>query len=181
MDRERLIKLLNMTQSSHDAEALSAIRMSNTLLRQAKTSWTDLIAVAAEQPPAAEPAPPSPEPVYQREKPAEPKSPTWGQDLFGDQPSITPSAYPDRRRDKRKEEKRTALRSKIRSVPLWLRLPLFPIWVSAEAYARMVHAEAGPAKIVGFIPLLVASGLSGGIWLLIVGVIAKKFGYQWIM
>ncbi len=43
LDKDRLIKLLNMTMSQHDAEALSAIRKSNELLVLNHTSWSDLL------------------------------------------------------------------------------------------------------------------------------------------
>jgi hypothetical protein len=43
VDRSRLVKLLNMTDSQHDAEALSAIRRSNDLLRRSNTSWAELL------------------------------------------------------------------------------------------------------------------------------------------
>lgn len=42
-DRERLIKLLGMTGSVHDGEALVAIRKSNELLRSLKLGWADVI------------------------------------------------------------------------------------------------------------------------------------------
>ncbi len=42
LDKDRLIKLLNMTMSQHDGEALSAIRKSNELLNLNQTSWSDL-------------------------------------------------------------------------------------------------------------------------------------------
>lgn len=42
LDKDRLIKLLNMTMSQHDGEALSAIRKSNELLLLNQTSWSDL-------------------------------------------------------------------------------------------------------------------------------------------
>jgi hypothetical protein len=44
IDRERLIRLLRMTESNRDAEALIAIRKSNELLRANGMSWSDLIA-----------------------------------------------------------------------------------------------------------------------------------------
>jgi hypothetical protein len=39
LDRERLIKLLNLTGSEYDAEALSATRRSNVLLCRHRTTW----------------------------------------------------------------------------------------------------------------------------------------------
>ncbi len=51
IDRERLIRLLRMTESDRDAEALIAIRKSNEMLRANGMSWSDLI----DLPPQAEP------------------------------------------------------------------------------------------------------------------------------
>lgn len=42
-DKERLIRLLNMTESDRDAEVLVAIRKSNELLRAHRKSWSDVI------------------------------------------------------------------------------------------------------------------------------------------
>lgn len=54
IDRERLIRLLRMTESDRDAEALIAIRKSNQLLRAHNKSWSDVIELDA-PPEAAEP------------------------------------------------------------------------------------------------------------------------------
>lgn len=53
IDRERLIRLLRMTESDRDAEALIAIRKSNEMLRANGMSWSDLI----DSPPQPEPYP----------------------------------------------------------------------------------------------------------------------------
>jgi hypothetical protein len=54
IDKERLIRLLRMTESDRDAEALIAIRKSNELLRASKMSWSDVIDLPkASQPPQA--------------------------------------------------------------------------------------------------------------------------------
>jgi len=44
LDWDRLEKLLNMTASQHDAEVLTAIRMSNKLLKQQRVKWADVLA-----------------------------------------------------------------------------------------------------------------------------------------
>jgi hypothetical protein len=49
IDRERLIRLLRMTESDRDAEALIAIRKSNEMLRAKGMCWSDVI----DPPPAA--------------------------------------------------------------------------------------------------------------------------------
>jgi hypothetical protein len=43
IDRERLIRLLRMTESNQDAEALNAIRRSNAMLRDSGMGWSDVI------------------------------------------------------------------------------------------------------------------------------------------
>jgi hypothetical protein len=50
IDRERLIRLLRMTESDRDAEALIAIRKANAMLRQLGMGWSDVI----DLPPPAE-------------------------------------------------------------------------------------------------------------------------------
>jgi hypothetical protein len=43
IDRERLIRLLRMTESDRDAEALIAIRKTNAMLKKNGMSWSDVI------------------------------------------------------------------------------------------------------------------------------------------
>jgi len=43
ISRAKLIKLLNLTQSPNDHEALSAIRFVNRLLKKHELSWDDVI------------------------------------------------------------------------------------------------------------------------------------------
>src|SRR5260370_4589441 len=57
LDRERLIKLLNLTESGYDAEALNAIRSSNAFLRKHRTTWADLLALPQEPGKARQPEP----------------------------------------------------------------------------------------------------------------------------
>lgn len=52
IDRERLIKLMMMTTSGNDGEALVAVRKANKLLYDAKSNWNDFIkSVPAPRPP----------------------------------------------------------------------------------------------------------------------------------
>jgi hypothetical protein len=43
LNRDQLIKLLNLTGSEYDAEALNAIRRANALLRKHRATWADLV------------------------------------------------------------------------------------------------------------------------------------------
>lgn len=47
MDIEKLIKVLGMTGSTHDGEALAALRTAQRMMAAAKVSWADLIKPAA--------------------------------------------------------------------------------------------------------------------------------------
>jgi hypothetical protein len=47
IDKSKLIKLLNLTTSSNDHEALQAIRFANKILENNKLTWDDLITINA--------------------------------------------------------------------------------------------------------------------------------------
>lgn len=49
MDTQKLIKLLNLTQSDSDPEALSAIRKANEIVRENKVLWNSLIKCPSEK------------------------------------------------------------------------------------------------------------------------------------
>jgi hypothetical protein len=53
IDRERLIRLLRMTESDRDAEALIAIRKTNAMLKANGASWSDVIDLPAPVEPRA--------------------------------------------------------------------------------------------------------------------------------
>jgi hypothetical protein len=55
LDRDLLVKLLNLTSSKHDAEALNAIRHADALLRKHGTTWVDLLALPQESAKAPQP------------------------------------------------------------------------------------------------------------------------------
>ena len=55
LNRDQLIKLLNLTRSEYDAEALNAIRRANALLRKHRATWADLLALPQESAKARHP------------------------------------------------------------------------------------------------------------------------------
>jgi hypothetical protein len=57
LNRDQLIKLLNLTGSEYDAEALNAIRRANALLRQHRATWADLLALPQEPAKGGQPEP----------------------------------------------------------------------------------------------------------------------------
>jgi len=46
MNKERLIKLLNLTSSSNDSEALSSIRKANILIKEDNSNWEEIINIS---------------------------------------------------------------------------------------------------------------------------------------
>jgi hypothetical protein len=50
MDKDKLVKLLRMTTSSQDGEALNAIRMANAMLKAAGLDWDRLVNSAPASP-----------------------------------------------------------------------------------------------------------------------------------
>ena len=55
LDRGHLVKLLNMTSSEYDAEALNAIRQADALLRKHGMTWVDLLTLPRESARAPQP------------------------------------------------------------------------------------------------------------------------------
>lgn len=51
VDRDKLIKLLMLSTSDCDPEALSAIRMANNLLKKSNTSWERIFAITTKPAP----------------------------------------------------------------------------------------------------------------------------------
>jgi hypothetical protein len=58
-NRERLAKLLELTRSNSDGEALTAMRMANAMLKAANKSWSDILLPQKQPTP-----PPRPEPEW---------------------------------------------------------------------------------------------------------------------
>lgn len=59
MDRDKMIKLMNLTFSDNDHEALAALRKANAMLREEKKMWGDLLLASGSRSP--DPKPPAPE------------------------------------------------------------------------------------------------------------------------
>lgn len=56
-DRDRIAKLLGMTGSRHDGEALNAARMADALVRELGLTWTDVLAAVPPADPGIRPQP----------------------------------------------------------------------------------------------------------------------------
>lgn len=49
--KDKIVKLLSLTQSDNDHEALSAIRMANKLLKAQDKTWSEFMGVTNKEPP----------------------------------------------------------------------------------------------------------------------------------
>lgn len=66
MHESMLVKLMMMTTSSNDSEALIALRKANKLLKEAGVTWQDLLSALSTPRPSAVPRPrPRPEPEWE--------------------------------------------------------------------------------------------------------------------
>ena len=138
LDKDRLAKLLSMTGSDHEAEALAAMRKANELLRLHKKSWADVL---SDPPPVT--APRAEVPRY-TSRPAPPPVPTGAPE--------PPSGYQPLR------DYRNALRRE----PFLPRLLGFPFWLLIE-----ILAFTFPRKLLNtrgnFIATVFAIGMLLGI------------------
>ena len=84
LDRDQLIKLLNLTRSEYDAEALNAIRHADALLRKHEATWADLIALPREPTKASQPEP------TQAQQQQQPRASPEGSAKFKTEPNREP-------------------------------------------------------------------------------------------
>lgn len=136
LDKDRLAKLLSMTGSDHDAEALAAIRKANELLRLNKKSWAEVLST----PPPAIAPPQRSEPLWPPSRPVPPGA-----------PAPPPGHQPLR-------DYRNALRRE----PFLPRLLGFPFWLLIEILAFVFPRTLLNTR-GGFIATVFALGMLTGI------------------
>lgn len=128
LDKERLAKLLNMTGSDHDAEALAAARKANEFLRQHRKSWRDVLGLNA----------PPPEPQRPPEAPNKAGAPRAAGAARATRTSRSTagSAAPPRPPEPPPGHQRLRFyRDALRHEPLLPRLLGFPFWFLVELLA----------------------------------------------
>jgi hypothetical protein len=133
-DKERLTKLLSMTSSDHDAEALAAIRKANDFLRLHRKSWADVLGTSE---PVVEP--PRPQPVR-------------AETSWPPQPPEPPPGF----------QRLRYYRDALRHEPFLPRLLGFPYWFLIEIVA-VVFPNVYLNTRGGFIALVFALGMILGI------------------
>lgn len=115
LDKDRLAKLLNLTESAHDAEALAAIRKANELLRLSQTNWPAALGIGPRD--GATGHPDAPESERSKRAPESSRS--------------TPDPVPPGHLPA------YAYRSAFRREPLLARLIGFPFWIGVELMASL--------------------------------------------
>jgi hypothetical protein len=115
LDRERLAKLLSMTGSGHDGEALTAIRQANRLLRENGKNWAEVLGTVHARAEAA----PKPRETPPREAPSARPAP-GARHTAG-----TSAAY----------QRALQYRDSFRREPIAPRLLGFPFWIVVELLA----------------------------------------------
>jgi len=144
LDKERLAKLLSMTGSDHDAEALAAARKANEFLRQHHKSWRDVLGLNAPPPEKQQP-------------PGSPRTTT-----------PRPATPPRRPEPPPGHQRLRYYRDALRHEPFLPRLLGFPFWFVIELLALVF-----PSSIINtrgrFISFVFAMGMllgiAGWVWL----------------
>ncbi len=141
LDKDRLAKLLSMTGSDHDAEALAAVRKANEFLRLHRKSWADVLGTST---PPIEPPPAQPHPAWQATQRPEP-------------PRLPPGY-------RRLHDYRNALRRE----PFLPRLLGFPFWLIIELLALLspnsqLNTRGRILALVFALGML--AGIAGWAWL----------------
>jgi hypothetical protein len=132
LDRSRFIRILQLTNSANDSEALSAVRRANALLNAAGLSWDRLVVV----PPATDT---EPQTIEDREDP-----------LWADASILVPSDWPASPMMPAGDLNAGGqVRAWLRSAASWLRLALSPAWKAAAAFAAACIDKSRLHEAVG--------------------------------
>ena len=153
LDRNRLVKFMNMTESQHDAEVLMAIRKANELLRLNDMNWTDLVDPRPSPRPSPQPAPES-----RDRRGAHARS-------FNDPRNRHGSAG---RGWSAEQARADNFRATVRAIPLTIRVLFLPATVGAEVLAYAVLSKRSwVARSFGLVACVVVVGLVGVPWLML--------------
>src|SRR3979490_2582832 len=165
LNRAQLIKLLNLTESEYDAEALNAIRRSNALLRKHRTTWADLLALPQEPAKARQPGP-----AQARQRPR-------GSDAFRSKPMWEPKArYGQWNGYRATNATKQVQFSRIGSLSPSLSVLFFPVAVYVWLYEEVVLTRRGRLRqFAMFVPIF-GGGTASLIWILMLLTVAHVMG-----
>jgi hypothetical protein len=165
-ERERFVKLLGLTRSSNDGEALAALRKCNDVLTQHHLSWADVVAGrCARRVDRDTDLLDDIGRVVNAHRRSDPPSPSRA---FAE--SIRREAYFEQTR---RRQRVMARRFRIRKIPLLLRLLFFPLWATAEVLAGVTAPDISPSvrAMKSFAALLVLA-VSSVAWLQVINMVA---------
>jgi hypothetical protein len=165
-ERERFVKLLGLTRSSNDGEALAALRKCNDVLTQHRLGWADVVAGrCARQGHRDTDLLDEIGRVVNARRQNDRVSPSR---TFAD--SIRREAYYERTG---RQQRMMAARFHIRKIPLLVRLFFFPLWATAEILAGVAASDASTSvramKSFGALFVLVVSSVA---WLQVLHIVA---------
>jgi len=168
LDRAQLIKLLNLTGSEYDAEALNAIRRSNALLRKHRTTWADLLALAQEPAKARRP-----EPMQARQPRPRPRS----SDAFRAKPVWEPKVrHGQWQRYRATDATQKTQFSRIGSLSPSLSVLFFPVAVYVWLYEGVVLTRRWRPKPVAMLVPIFGGGTATLIWVFMLAAVAQLMG-----
>ena len=167
LNRDQLIKLLNLTGSEYDAEALNAIRRANALLRKHRATWADLLARPQEP---AEAQQPEPTQAQQRPRP-----------MDSDTRKVKSVWNPKVRHAERHGYRATSATkqvqfSRIGSLPPSLSVLFFPITVYIWLYEGAAHTRRRWLKPVAILVPIFGGGTAALIWVFLLLAVAQLMG-----
>jgi hypothetical protein len=164
LDRAQLIKLLNLTGSDYDAEALGAIRRSNALLRRHRTTWAELLA------PSQDPVQ-TPHPRSAQTRPQRPQSGPRGFHGFRERPS-----WEYHVRYAQRHEHWTPYDTRQDWLGYSLRVLFFPVTVFVWLYKAVVRTRRRWLKPVAMLVPVFGAGMAAMIWLVMLLSLAQLIG-----
>src|SRR5882757_8109493 len=165
LNRAQLIKLLNLTGSEYDAEALNAIRRSNALLRKHRTTWADLLALPQEPAKARQPGP-----AQARQRPR-------GSDAFRSKPMWEPKArYGQWHGYRATNATKQVQFSRIGSLSPSLSVLFFPVAVYVWLYEGVVLTRRWRLKPIAMLVPIFGGATAALIWVLMLSAVARLMG-----
>jgi hypothetical protein len=167
LNRDQLIKLLNLTGSEYEAEALNAIRRANALLRKHRATWADLLARPQEP---AEAQQPEPTQAQQRPRPTDSDTrkvkSVWN-------PKVRHAEWHGYRATSATKQVQF---SRIGSLPPSLSVLFFPITVYIWLYEGAAHTRRRWLKPVAILVPIFGGGTAALIWLFLLLAVAQLMG-----
>ena len=167
LNRDQLIKLLNLTGSEYDAEALNAIRRANALLRKHRATWADLLARPQEPAKAQQP-----EPTQAQQRPRPMDSGTrkvksvWN-------PKVRHAEWHGYRATSATKQVQF---SRLGSLPPSLSVLFFPITVYIWLYEGAARTRRRWLKPVAILVPIFGGGTAALIWLFLLLAVAQLMG-----